>query len=403
MRQRLRNVRFEHVAWLISAALGIGLATSRLLGIHGPESALALGVALPPFAAVLGARAAQHARETGEERELRVLGLALRRGLLLWGLPTLILALNQLRVRNCTPLEGFAFLVLGPGLGVALATLIGVAIGAWIPRRRLAITLAVLTPIAADLAGLWAFWSTPAIFVYDHFAGWFPGTLYDDDVGLPTALLTFRVVTILWAGVVLSLIHALWRPDLGGFRRPRVLPATVAVLLASGAIAANVHGPSLGHRTAVASIDEALGQKVRGERCIVHAPRELDPAAIRRLREDCDFRVMRAERALGVTQQDPVHAYFYRSADEKRRWMGAGGTFIAKPWRNEVHLQLREWPHSVLAHEVVHVVAGNAAVGPFRVSGTIGGWLPNPGLIEGIAVAIEWPERDGMTPHQYCR
>ncbi|MEM9067250.1 MAG: tetratricopeptide repeat protein, partial [Myxococcota bacterium] len=47
--------------------------------------------------------------------------------------------------------------------------------------------------------------------------------------------------------------------------------------------------------------------------------------------------------------------------------------------------------------------AGNAAVGPFRVSGTIGGWLPNPGLIEGIAVAIEWPERDGMTPHQYCR
>ena len=50
------RIRIHHVAWLIAAAAGIGLSFSRLLGIHGPESALALGVLLTPFCAAIGAR-----------------------------------------------------------------------------------------------------------------------------------------------------------------------------------------------------------------------------------------------------------------------------------------------------------------------------------------------------------
>jgi len=83
--------------------------------------------------------------------------------------------------------------------------------------------------------------------------------------------------------------------------------------------------------------------------------------------------------------------------------MGAGRTYIAKPWRDEVHLQLSRWPHPVLAHEIVHAVAARAAQGPFRVSGQLGGWLPDPGLIEGAAVGIDWRESDGMDPHQWAR
>src|SRR5690606_25741637 len=41
--------------------------------------------------------------------------------------------------------------------------------------------------------------------------------------------------------------------------------------------------------------------------------------------------------------------------------------------------------------------------GPFKISGRLGGWLPSPGIIEGIAVALAWEERDGLTPHQWAR
>ena len=41
--------------------------------------------------------------------------------------------------------------------------------------------------------------------------------------------------------------------------------------------------------------------------------------------------------------------------------MGAMRVYIAKPWRREVYLQQADFPHPVLAHELAHVVARNAA------------------------------------------
>ena len=390
MRER---IRIHHVAWLVAFGVGIALSFSRLLGIHGPESALVLGVALTPFCAAIGARTRIAGLELAEP-VAQSLRTALVRTWIAWGIAVGILALNQLRVRNCSMAEGLAFMVLGPGLGCTLGALVGVTCANWVERSKWATALAVLVPIASYLSGLWAFWSTPAIFVFDHFGGWFPGTLYDEDVTLPLAFITFRLATLCWIGALVAFAFARERKE------TRPLAGLAATLLAAGAIAAWAYGPELAHRSSQRGIDDALGRIAEGERCILHVPRELTSESVQRFVDDCDFRVVRAEQALGVQQRTPVHAFFYRNAEEKRRWMGAGRTYIAKPWRTEVHLQLREWPHGVLAHEVVHVVAGNAARGPFDVSGTLGGWVPNPGLIEGVAVAVEWPEHDGMNPHQ---
>src|SRR5690606_11745554 len=61
------------------------------------------------------------------------------------------------------------------------------------------------------------------------------------------------------------------------------------------------------------------------------------------------------------------------------------------------------FPHPVLAHAVAHVVAGNLAPWPFHVSGAAAGLWPNPGLIEGLAVALAWDAREGLTPHEWAR
>jgi len=440
------------IPFLLAGAAGVALCSSRLLGVHGVESALALGLATPMLAAWRGARVGREASSAADPADRgassaadpadrgassaadpadrgassaadpadrgasggasvdasAAIGSALGTGVLLLAIPTAILALNQLRVRNCAPLEGLGFVLLGPGVGVLLASFVGLGIGALVKRPRLAITLAVLVPIASALWGLAQFWFSPAIFVYDPFAGWFPGTIYDEDVGLPDSLLTYRAFSLAWLGAAITLFSIVWQPAAERpiawrnlrTRWPRTL---LAIALFAFALGGRTQGLALGHRTSVASIDETLGAVRRGARCVVHAPRELSEAQLARMVEDCDFRVSRAESMLGVTQTTPVHAFFYRDTEEKRRAMGAGSTFIAKPWRDEVHLQLRGWPHPVLAHEVVHVVAGNAARGPFRVSGQLGGYLPNPGFIEGIAVAVEWPSSDGMTPHEWAR
>ena len=82
--------------------------------------------------------------------------------------------------------------------------------------------------------------------------------------------------------------------------------------------------------------------------------------------------------------------------------MGAGDTFIAKPWRHEVYLQPAGYPHPVLGHELAHVVAGSFAPGPFHIAGTWKGVKANPGLIEGVAVAAS-PDEDALTPAEWSR
>ncbi|HEY3595586.1 MAG TPA: tetratricopeptide repeat protein, partial [Polyangiaceae bacterium] len=82
--------------------------------------------------------------------------------------------------------------------------------------------------------------------------------------------------------------------------------------------------------------------------------------------------------------------------------MGAGDTFIAKPWRHEVYLQPAGFPHPVLGHELAHVVAGSFAPGPLHIAAGLGGLKPNPGLIEGAAVAAS-PDDEALTPAEWSR
>lgn len=93
--------------------------------------------------------------------------------------------------------------------------------------------------------------------------------------------------------------------------------------------------------------------------------------------------------------------------------MGARDVEMAKPWRREIYLEHRGFPHSSLRHEIAHAVAAEFGTWPFDVAaarvlplpGKLGlPLLANPGLIEGLAVAIDWPGRyDRMTPHESVR
>ena len=403
---RLRSLR---LALAVAAVTGVALClASPVVGIPGLESALVLGLVLPPFVALTCARRVVEYRRSGRPLEApEILGAAAIIALGVLAVPVLLLLLNLLRVPACEPLAGLAFLALGPALGVLLGALVGTGLALLGGRGQLASTLAFSLPWVAALLGVVQFWSGPAIFVYGHFGGYFPGTLYDPDVEVTGVYVAFRLVTLAWLLGLAALVVAGLEPEAGRLRlsRMRRHPGWVvlAVLLLGAAITGDLLGESLGHRSSAASIAEALGGRVDGERCVVLLPREMPRRDAVRLAADCDHRVRQAERALGVTQPRPVTAYFFRDTGEKRRLMGASRTQVAKPWRHEVYLQLSEWPHPILFHEVVHVVVGNVGRGPFRVSGAFGGWLPDPAIIEGVAVALAWDAREGLTPHQWAR
>jgi len=376
--------------------------------VHGVESALVLGLVLPPFAAAIGARTVVAARRRGALTTAgEIYGSAVTAALVVLAVPSVLLALDAFRVPWCAPLEGLAFTALGPAISMIVAAVVGTTIALSTRSSKLATTAAVLAPIAAIAVGVERFLSTPAIHSFGHSYGYFPGALYDEDVSVPAAFFVLRFVSALFVVGLTALGAALLEPlSLAlSLRRiaARPLLAILGVAALSGAIAAEAHAPELGYAPNARSIADTLGIRARGDRCTVIAPRELPSADLARLVTDCDFRIWQVERELGVRHPERVTAFFFRSPDEKRALMGAASTFIAKPWRNEVYLQLGGWPHPVLAHEIAHVIAGAAARGPFRVAGRLDGLWPDPAIIEGVAVALAWEERDGMTPHQWAR
>ena len=399
---KLRIFRFSIV---LAAIVGIALAFLPLLGVHGVESALALGLLLPPWvAATASSYTLAHRRVRGVDLMLRCIGA----GLGIWAVPTVILGLNALRVRQCVPGEGLLFVILGPAVGCALAASVGVWVAGAARRPRFAPLVAAAIPVGATLVGLWSFYATPTVFVFGAFAGYFPGAIYDDLVQLPTRYLTYRASIVVAVLALALLFDATWNPDAGSLDwKGRARSRLGTVLVAAGAIAIVAasywHGDELGHWVSKDYVAEQLGKTERGKHCLVHMPRETTPEDARRLLEDCDFHVERARRLTGLRSEEPVTAYFFRSQDEKKELIGIGRTLVAKPWRREVYLQISHWPQPVLGHEVVHAVLGEAGRRPFAVAATFGGLIPNPGIIEGAAVALAWDVRDDLDPDQWSR
>jgi hypothetical protein len=398
------ELTLERAALCFALLIGVLACVLPLTGTFGPESALLLAVSLSPWAGALGARAALRAQGKSTPT---LLFEALCTTASMLAVPLVLLALNGLRVNPCEPTSGLRFIALGPVLGCLLACLLGVLVASAVSARRWATLLAFALPLLELARAAYGFLSSPAIYAFGHFFGYFPGTFYDRRVDVPDAWVSHRVLSGLIAAGLWALLSAGREPQTGKLTGTRLrshwglVVVASALALTSTWMARRAH--ALQHSTSSDAIVEQLGLVVTSDRCRAVLPRETPRSVAHRIAEDCEFRISQIESLLGVREDQQVTAYFFRSAQEKRQLMGAGRVYIAKPWRREVYLQLAEYPHPVLAHELAHVVARHASRGLFGVPGRLFGLIPEPTLVEGMAVALEPHARDELTPHQWAK
>jgi tetratricopeptide (TPR) repeat protein len=383
------------------AQRGFAIATFALLGaagflplFGGPtyEFSLAAGVVLPAAASM--ATAIDVAR--WRPQPWRAFAYGVESGFVLALIGFAVALLHGLRQGFCDPLPGIALYALGPGCGALLA-------GAWggsaalLARRRAPSrrrTLAVLAlawggPLLGIALSLVRFYTSPMVFAFDPFFGYFAGPLYDTVFDPLRELLTYRAgsaLTLLGIGALFSRLS----DDEGRLRwssGPRVAALTLAGCALGGSAAVTLLGPELGHYSTSASIQRALGRRLESQRCTLHYSKRLLERDMQLLGRECDAHMRELERYFELHARARTTVYVFSSPDEKRAHMGAAHTQIAKPWRREIYIQADHYPHPVLRHELAHVIAGQFGRGPFAVAGPLGGWLPDPGRIEGIAVA----------------
>src|SRR5689334_5578544 len=148
-----------------------------------------------------------------------------------------------------------------------------------------------------------------------------------------------------------------------------------------------------------AQLDAELGGRIETEHLVLHFPREKKDEERALLARDAEVDVRAVARFFGLRPTGRVHVYLYRSAEEKRTLVGAAETSFTKPWLRQIHTNDAPTPHPVLRHELVHALGAQICGGPWRVPG---GLIPQMALVEGVAVAADWPGGE-FTVHEEAR
>ncbi len=243
----------------------------------------------------------------------------------------------------------------------------------------------------------------PQVYAFNHFLGHLPGPLYDEALAVSSALLWFRLETLLLALAVFALTALSLDPagERLGRPRSRVGPLVLLGLVTAPIVLLEAHATELGLRMT----DEALMARLGGVRDTEHFqliyPRGKPREEVDRMARDIEFRYAQLSKFLGGAPEGPIRVWLYRTDEEKQALVGAGRTQFAKPWRQELHINGRDFPHPTLKHELAHVMAGPAGSWPFRVTTRLGVW-PLMGVIEGMAVAADNPVQGDLTLHEWA-
>ncbi|AKQ67605.1 hypothetical protein A176_004517 [Myxococcus hansupus] len=404
---------------LLLAGGGSALVLLPLFGVPGFELSLALSIAVGLLGGGIGIAAAAQERRillgsaptpaqavrpsTPGNAVGHALGAALLLNVAVPAPPFLVATLFAWLRTACDPfaLVGFYPMLTLPS--AAMAASAGVLCGFSAERPRRAVGHYALLVLLSAVPTVWPIVAGPQVFAFNHFLGHLPGPLYDEALKISPALGWFRLETLLWTTVLAGLAVALLDVGTGRLRRahPRrgVLAALVLPLVAIGFM--EVRGPALGLRMTEAWLTQELGGLRETEHFVFHYWRGKPREEVDRFARDLEFRWAQTQQFLGVAPTERIHVWLYRDEHEKQRLVGAGRTQFAKPWRLEFHIQDRPFPHSVLHHELAHVMAAPAGSGPFRVTTRLGLW-PLMGVIEGFAVAADGPVQGDLTLHQWA-
>ena len=230
--------------------------------------------------------------------------------------------------------------------------------------------------------------------------GYFAGSIYDEALSIPAPLLWYRLLVILGS---VSLVAGVQWWATRESDRPQG-PITWLLLANVGAsLAIALQAPSLGFWLDRADIARELGASVESEHFVFHYdPSALNASQIERMIDDHEYRYAELQAFFG---EDPVQdagrrlrSFIYPNRETQQRLFGSRNTFVARPWSYEMHIRWSRSGSTAVAHELAHLFTTPFGGGPLSMA-TDNGLLVHLGLVEGIALAADWPPSE-LTPHE---
>jgi hypothetical protein len=393
----------------------LALSFVPMAGTLGYFSSLVLAPLLSLLAAAAGVDAVARVRERSPADGAGAMWLLAGQGAVVLGwllaLPLGVLLLGMLWTINCDPLGGLWFFVIGPVCSAMLGFVAGVAMAVLVgPRRRSLLLLAGWLPfVLCVVVGVRRLYFDPAVYAYDPFFGWFSGPIYDEGIAISARYLRYRAynftaMAAVWLGLRASVdgqLRASPRRMLAS--GPNRVRTVAALILATLALALALASPRLGFSATVDSLGESLGATRETEHFVIHyGPTSATAREIDMVAAEHEFAWHRLEQRLDRAPDRKVHSFIFANGKQRGQLIGANVVEVSPPWRQQMYLSHRPWPHDVMHHELAHAFLGDFGdpLLGLPISAGVWGLRVNGALIEGVPTALAPRAQDNLGLHE---
>ena len=235
----------------------------------------------------------------------------------------------------------------------------------------------ILIFIGLIITPLIEFFYNPQIYFYNPIFGYFPGTIYDEDLSVDRILLAYRIFNLSFFILVYYFSNII-------INKSHIQKILIVLTLLLAAFSFSVLKPKLFFATDKDRIEKELPSKIITNNFQIHLPDSLlgknDSRYNALLHE---YYLDQIKTQLGLSFNYQIDSYLFSGKESKRELLGSGNADVAKPWLNQIYLNYYNYG-GTLKHELVHVLAGVFGSTPFKVSADF-----NPAMIEGLAMSIE--------------
>ena len=316
--------------------------------------------------------------------------------------PVAVMVVNAFFVKNCSILQGLAFVILIPCVTLMFSVALAGLSGLFVSHAKTFYCSIVVILLFIPLLHMFC---EPQLYAYNVFFGFFPGFSYDELLLITQKFILFRILTLCTALVFVTFglvvvsatvpRESLWqklRTARFLFRQPRLAFTVVPMIIVL--VVCYYFRHELSFETSASYIREILGGTYSTEHFdIYYSPSIYPEKDIKRIAGEHEFYYMQIISELRITPMAKIQSYIYPSPEVKQQLLGTATTDISKPWMREIHVSAGSLV-GTLKHELVHVIAGRFGMPFFGIS-------PRMGLVEGLAMALD-DNRGERTLHYYA-
>lgn len=226
------------------------------------------------------------------------------------------------------------------------------------------------------LAPLSELYLNPQIYFYNVIIGFFPGTIYDENITLTPNFILYRIINIFFFLLIYYSLISKKILTVKFILCYRFLLVVITALIFS------LLKSNLSFATDFSIIISELKGKIETENFVIFFPDDLTKPRIENLILNHEYYYSELEKEINSKPDSRIVSFVFKDGAQKGRLFGAENADVAKPWLNQIYINYTGFEQT-LHHELAHIFSAEFGKTPLKLADNF-----NPVLIEGFAAAF---------------